>query len=193
MSTTAAKDILRVNFGRLVRFWVRDRPDPSESPGWVELGHLFAGFDYKLARIREIDGLKRENATGSGFEAQGTFQFAQNEIVDYQTMDRLLSGPLSVAMLVGRPLWPAEGKLVVHDWSGNAKDGWDDRRIALVGDPGYTGSILTQTGTISGYISGFEMYQVTNLLDHNGAISFTTLSSLNPFSAIGGPVSNLGS
>jgi hypothetical protein len=187
-----AKDILRVNMARLCRFWVRDRPDPTKNPGWVELGHFFAGLDYKLARIREVDGQKRENASNTGYEAQGTFQYAQNAIFDFLTLQNNVTGPLSVAILIGRPLFPTLGTLLVHDWAQNSDKTWNDRRISMVSDPGYTGSILTANGTFSGFISGFELYEVSNLTFNNRKINFTTLASLNPDVGIGVPANTLG-
>lgn len=184
----AAKDIFRVDLSKLIRFWVRERPDPTKNPKWVELGHFFAGFDYKLQRVREVDGHKRENALG--FEATGTFRLAQNAIADYQNYQSLLTGPLAVAMLVGRTWEPTHGKLVVHDWVAVGDGTYIDNRIALVGDPDYN-TQLGESGTISGFITSYDMYLIQNLTFVNGSIGFKTLDSLNFQSAIS-PTTNLG-
>ena len=179
-----AKDILRVDLSRLIRFWVRDRPDPTKNPGWVELGHFFAGFNYKLARIREIDGLKRELAIGTTYEATGSFRAAQNAVHDYQYYQSLLGGALSVAMLFGHTWEPTHGTLIVHDWAKNADGSYSDGRIALVADPDYD-TQMAASGSISGYVPRYDRYLISNLtVSTEGQMNYNFTESLNPVSAI---------
>ena len=190
MSVLAAKDILRVDLSKLIRFWVRSRPDPTKNPKWVELGHFFAGFDYKLARIREIDGSLRENALC--YSATGTFQLAQNALSDWALDLEYLTGPIAVAMLFGRTWEPTHGKLLVHDWAQNADSSWNDGRIAIVADPAYN-SQLYAGGTISGFVQFFNMYDVKNLLlPRNGALQYGTIDSLFDQNAISTATPNSG-
>ena len=175
MPTLAAKDILRVDLSKLIRFWVRERPDPKKNPAWVELGHFFAGFDFKLTAVRETDGAKRENAN-CGYEATGTFRLAQNAIADYQAY-QVLTGPLAVAMLVGRTWEPTHGKLWVFDWHANADGSVNDNRIALVGDPDYN-TQMAESGSISGWIRFFDLYLVKNLSLTNGKLQYQSTESL---------------
>jgi hypothetical protein len=183
MASTVAKDIFRVDFSKLIRFWVRDRPDPTKNPKWVELGHFFAGFDYKLVRIREIDGSKRENAVATCYEAQGSFRVAQNAIVDYQNNQSLLKGPLEVTMLVGRTWEPTHGTIIQHVWAKTASGDYVDNRIALVADPDYNAQ-MAASGTISGFVTEYERYLVKNITFANGTLNWQLLDSMNSLSVI---------
>ncbi len=176
MPSLAAKDIFRVDLSKLIRFWVRLRPDPTRNPQWVELGHFFAGLDFKLTRVREVDDHARENAVG--YLASGTFQLAQNAIADYRNYELYLKGPCAVAMLFGHSWEPTHGKLLVLDWLANGDGTYTDNRIAIVADPAYN-TQLNAGGTFSGFVSNFEMYLIKDLTTANGKLSFTTQDALH--------------
>jgi hypothetical protein len=180
-----AKDIVRIGREKLIRLWVNIQADPTKGAQWYEMGHFLAGFDYKLQRVQETDGLGRIRAS-AGYKSAGTFEAAQNATVDFQNYIFLMNGVRGVAMLYGNQQFPDQGKLLIHNWFPSTTGSYLDYRISIVCDPAYN-SMLKGSGTIAGWVAGYQHYLVKDVTFASGVIKFTVLESLFANAAIAQP------
>jgi hypothetical protein len=159
----------------LQRFFVglHDSTNPRKED-WHEIGHFYKGVDFKMTKVREQNGIKQKLSGPLGAYIEGTAEPAQNVIgADYDNFfdyDTLLNGVRNVAGLVNNRLWMWR----LHNRGANK---WDDNRIALSCDLGYSNQRDKAFLEFSGWVRGFERILVdpATVKIISGALHYTQL------------------